>query len=571
MSESSEVMERAELRLGTVLRGKYRLDRVLGVGGMAVVYAATHRNLKRFALKMLHPELSIHEDIRQRFLREGYAANSVRHPGAVAVLDDDVADDGAAFLVMELLEGAPVEELWERCHSRLPLAATLVIAHQLLDVLAAAHANGVVHRDVKPANLFVTFDGAVKVLDFGIARVRDAAATGSKATGTGLLLGTPAFMAPEQALGKTSEIDAQTDVWAVGATLFTLLSGRSVHEAETATQVLIQAATAPAMPLAALLPDLSPAVLSLVDRALAFSKTQRWPSAEAMRDAAVHAQLATFGKRLSTEGLTTLFSGLDRTVLPADSAQWRTPPAARGSALPTVDRATMNNRRQAPAPTAGMTGVPPTVEDAGLGTAAAAPFAGNTTSAPVYADEPIAPAGVPSRRRRVLIASLGGFALLFAAGFAVRALTLSPEPAAGGAAPGASESSAAAPSTSAIGLAPAPAAFAGNGPGPVGGGGSEPPGSSAGIATNRPSSPPGPPAPAAPPSPAPQPQLAPLPTPRSSPPTPAPTARAAPGSVVKSSPPGAVVGPGPASPNPGCNPPYYFDAAGNKVFKKECL
>src|ERR1700691_6659961 len=104
----------AASRLGRVLRGKYRLDRVLGIGGMAVVYAATHRNKKKFAIKMLHPELSLRENIRTRFLREGYVANSVEHPGAVAVLDDDVAEDGSAFVVMELLDGSAVDTLWEK-------------------------------------------------------------------------------------------------------------------------------------------------------------------------------------------------------------------------------------------------------------------------------------------------------------------------------------------------------------------------------------------------------------------------------------------------------------------------
>src|SRR5450755_3669237 len=107
----SEILTRAEARLGTVLLGKYRLDRVLGVGGMAVVYKATHRNQAEFAIKMLHPELSFNEDIRTRFLREGYAANSVKHPGSVRVVDDDVAEDGAAFLVMELLDGMPCDAL----------------------------------------------------------------------------------------------------------------------------------------------------------------------------------------------------------------------------------------------------------------------------------------------------------------------------------------------------------------------------------------------------------------------------------------------------------------------------
>src|SRR5580700_4901474 len=123
-----ELLALARARIGKVLRGKYRLDRVLGIGGMAVVYAATHRNKKKFAIKMLHPELSVRENIRTRFLREGYVANSVEHPGAVAVLDDDVAEDGSAFLVMELLEGSPLDELARKQEGRrLPLSLVVSI------------------------------------------------------------------------------------------------------------------------------------------------------------------------------------------------------------------------------------------------------------------------------------------------------------------------------------------------------------------------------------------------------------------------------------------------------------
>ena len=116
-------------------------------------------------------------------LAGGYAANAVKHPGAVVVLDDDVAEDGAAFLVMELLEGASIEAVWEKHGRRLPLRAVLAIGDQVLDVLAAAHAAGIVHRDIKPANLFLTRDGAIKVLDFGIARLRDAAQSGARRRG----------------------------------------------------------------------------------------------------------------------------------------------------------------------------------------------------------------------------------------------------------------------------------------------------------------------------------------------------------------------------------------------------
>lgn len=309
MAEESELESRARKRVGTVLRGKYHLDGLLGAGGMAAVYTATHRNQKQFAVKMLHAELSMHGDIRARFLREGYAANSVKHPGAVAVMDDDTAEDGSAFLVMELLEGKTVEGWWEECGHRLPLEAVLGIAHQLLDVLAAAHSKGIVHRDIKPANLFVTSAGEVKVLDFGIARVRAAAASDAGVTGTGVLLGTPLFMAPEQALGKSSEIDARTDLWATGATMFTLLTGQPVHTGETAQHLMVRCATTPARSLATLSHDTPTVVIDLVDRALLFERDARWASAAAMRDAVRAAHERVFGRPPSAAVLAALLGG----------------------------------------------------------------------------------------------------------------------------------------------------------------------------------------------------------------------------------------------------------------------
>jgi len=297
MMDPSDLAARAHARIGSTLHGKYRIDSVLGIGGMGVVYAATHRNTKRFAVKMLHSELSHNADIRTRFLREGYAANSVGHPGTVAVLDDDVAEDGAAFLVMELLDGAGVEELSERHRGRLPVRASIAIVEQLLDVLASAHARGIVHRDIKPANIFLTRDGTLKVLDFGIARAREAATGGGggKGTVTGLVLGSPAYMAPEQALAKSSDIDERTDVWAAAATLHTLLTGQLVHEGDNASQLLIAAATQPARPLLSLAPDVPGPFAEVVDRGLAFQRSDRWPTATAMREALREAHRAVFG------------------------------------------------------------------------------------------------------------------------------------------------------------------------------------------------------------------------------------------------------------------------------------
>jgi len=275
---------RAHVRVGGVLKQKYRLDVLLGVGGMAAVYAATHRNGSRVAIKILHPELSVSADVRTRFLREGYAANSVGHDGVVRVSDDDVADDGSAFLVMELLDGETLEDRRQRCGGRLSEEEVLSVADQLLDVLVAAHAKGVVHRDLKPENVFVTRDGRVKVLDFGIARLREMS-TASRATRSGHSMGTPAFMAPEQARGLWDQVDGRSDLWSVGATMFALLSGSEVHSGRTANEVLIAAATTPAPPLASVLPEASPAVARVVDKALAFERDHRWRDAATVQEA----------------------------------------------------------------------------------------------------------------------------------------------------------------------------------------------------------------------------------------------------------------------------------------------
>jgi serine/threonine protein kinase len=293
MSDDDVLRESTE-RVGTILGGKYHIDGVLGLGGMAVVYAATHRNRKRFAIKVLHSELSARRDIRARFLREGYVANSVNHPGVVAVLDDDVDADGSAFLVMELLDGATVEDLRSRLGGRFPVREALAVAQQLLDVLAVAHDCAVIHRDIKPANLFVSEAGHVKVLDFGIARLRDVAA-GVQSTRAGAIVGTPSFMAPEQALAQGDEIDPRTDIWAAGACLFTMLSGQFVHEGDNARQLMIRAATVPARSLAAVAPETPSAVVDLVAKALEFEKSARWESASAMREAVARIRHDLFG------------------------------------------------------------------------------------------------------------------------------------------------------------------------------------------------------------------------------------------------------------------------------------
>lgn len=274
----------ARALVGRQLCGRWRLVRVLGTGGMSTVFEGVHRNGKRVAIKVLHPELAIVPRLRTRFRREAYVANRVDHPDAVSIVDDDVSDDGLVFLVMEYLEGETLGALMRNNGSPLPVSQVVKAALGVLDVLAVAHRKGVIHRDVKPDNVFVTrHDHRIKLLDFGIASLRELSAGGPDVTGTNATLGTPAFMAPEQARGRATEVDVTTDLWAVGAMMFTLLTGRFVHEGSTRNELLIAAATEPARSVGSVAVGLHDVVVGTVDRALAFEKQKRWPDADSMR------------------------------------------------------------------------------------------------------------------------------------------------------------------------------------------------------------------------------------------------------------------------------------------------
>jgi len=270
---------RYEARLGSTLGGKWRLDRLIGIGGMAAVYAASHRNGATAAIKILHAQFARRADARTRFLREAYIANKAGK-GAVAVIDDDVDDEGAPYLVMDLLRGEPVDVRAKRLGGKLPLQEVLWIATQVLATLEHAHEHGIVHRDLKPDNLFWTTGHVLKVLDFGVARLRDANTT--ETTRTGVVVGTPMFMAPEQALGSTSEIDARTDLWSMGAIMFRLLTGRHVHPSAQVNALVI-AATKRAPNVASVDPTVPPAVATIIDTALQFEREKRYDSAHDMR------------------------------------------------------------------------------------------------------------------------------------------------------------------------------------------------------------------------------------------------------------------------------------------------
>ena len=282
---NERAVEQIHARVGTTVSEKYRLERLIGLGAMAAVYAATHRNGGRFAIKLLHPSLSRANDVRTRFLREAYVANKISHAGVVRIVDDDTAADGCVYLVMELLEGKTLEIHRQDSGMKLVPGEAVRIASDVLDVLAAAHAERVIHRDIQPDNIFLTNDGATKLMDFGIARLLDL--TGM--TASGARMGTPGFMPPEQARGINREIDARSDVWSTGALLFFLLSGEEVHVARTSAEQMIVAAVTPARSITAVLPELPADLAAVVDTALAFDPDHRFQGASAMRTALGHA------------------------------------------------------------------------------------------------------------------------------------------------------------------------------------------------------------------------------------------------------------------------------------------
>ncbi|MEA2751014.1 MAG: eukaryotic-like serine/threonine-protein kinase [Myxococcales bacterium] len=281
-AHQEDPVQAAKARVGTALNAKWSLDGLLGVGGMGAVFAARHRNGTRAAVKLLHAEFARESEIRERFLREGKIANSVDHPARVPVTDDDVSDRGEPFLVMDLLEGGTLNELRHKTGGKVPLEETLRIFETVLDLLAKCHEVGIVHRDIKPGNIFITNDGEVKVLDFGVARMREVG-SGIEATRMGTAIGTPSYIAPEQALGLVSQVDGRSDIFSVGACMYVALTGKRLNHARTEAESFVMAATQAAPSIANLASDLPVEIVACVDRALAFEREKRFQDAASMR------------------------------------------------------------------------------------------------------------------------------------------------------------------------------------------------------------------------------------------------------------------------------------------------
>ena len=272
-------------RIGKVLGGKYRLDEELGRGGMGAVYRGFHLRVhKEFAVKLLLAELVEHRSIATRFFMEAQAAGRIGHPGILDVYDVGEDDEQTPYIVMELLKGEPLSALVKR--TRLGVHQACWIAMEVLDILDAAHKAGVVHRDVKPQNIYMCEEPErrrkIKLLDFGIAKFAEK--DGAAITKSGEIIGSPLYMAPEQAKGET-DVDARVDVWSVGAVLYEMLTGAPAHAASTRVAVLVKVLTENVPPPSASGSSIPAELDTIVQRALRIDRSSRFASAGEMFDA----------------------------------------------------------------------------------------------------------------------------------------------------------------------------------------------------------------------------------------------------------------------------------------------
>jgi len=268
--------------------GRYRIERLLGEGGMGRVYLAVQPMIgSQVAIKILSDECARNPELLERFFAEARAVNLIRHEGIVNVLDMAMLPDGRPFIVMELIEGTTLGHALRT--ERLPLGGLVQVMCEVFSALAAAHAIGIVHRDLKPDNILVTGEGHAKVLDFGIAKLAPGLQHGlSPRTQTGALLGTPHYMSPEQISGK-GQVDARSDVYACGVMLYEAITGRRPFEGETLFDLMRAHLEQPPPSPRALRPELPVSIEHVVLTAMAKRPEDRFQSATAMAQALQHA------------------------------------------------------------------------------------------------------------------------------------------------------------------------------------------------------------------------------------------------------------------------------------------
>ena len=271
------------LDIGTTVDRRYLLKREIARGGAGAVFEAEHIYTKRsVALKLLLPEQRLAAEPRARLLREALALSAARHPGVVAALDAGETEDGTPYLVLELLEGRSLEGILA-VRRRIAAAEVAWVGAAICDALGAAHQRGIIHRDIKPSNVFVARDEqgreVTKLFDFGVASVPLEA---TKLTQVGGLLGTPEYMAPEQLLAR--EVDARTDLYAVGVTLYECLAGVVPFEGSFG-EVLLKVSTQPLTPLSQKVPDIPPQLAQVIEQALSREPGDRLQDARSMAQA----------------------------------------------------------------------------------------------------------------------------------------------------------------------------------------------------------------------------------------------------------------------------------------------
>ena len=277
----------AALASGTVVGGKYRLDEAIGRGGMASVWRATHTTLESpVAVKFLETFGTSRDNMAKRFLREAKLAGGLRHRNVVHILDYGVMDDGQPFMVMELLEGTSLADRFDN-GPKLGDLELLDIVSKVLSGLAVVHDSGIVHRDIKPDNIFLVGDADgeyPKLLDFGISRGLGVDPSDTRVTSTGAVIGTPLYMSPEQARGM-NDLDQRTDLWSVGMILWEGLTGILPFDSEHMGDVLIRIATEDAPSIGDYRDDLPAELVELIAKVLQRDRGARFTSAREMRDA----------------------------------------------------------------------------------------------------------------------------------------------------------------------------------------------------------------------------------------------------------------------------------------------
>ncbi len=279
---------------GRVVAGRYEILGLLGEGGMGAVYEAKHLHLgRKVAIKRLHPELAKDESAVRRFQREARAAGTIGHDHIVDVLDLGFAEDGAPYLAMELLVGESLADRLRRA-GRLDPRRAARIAGEMLSALEAVHGRGVIHRDLKPDNVFLCRQGGrrdfVKVLDFGISKVRGVAGADTEGlTRTGAMMGTPHYMSSEQAQGR-KDLDHRVDIYAIGVILYECLAGELPFHGGNYHALLQAILSGRRKPLLEVAPNVAPGLAAVIDKAMANDRDERYPDAHSM-----HAALRPFG------------------------------------------------------------------------------------------------------------------------------------------------------------------------------------------------------------------------------------------------------------------------------------